>query len=142
MRAVAASPEAVQAGEAATAADDPYAYDYYDGAYGYGAESVQTHTPHSRPLGPTAKRSSSTSTTDSTGSRPRARHGGRAESGPRSASVGRRSGSTASRPRSATSAGIERTVSAEPRAAEDSHERGEADGEDEYYEYEYETAVT
>ena len=145
VRAVAASPEAVQAGEAATAADDPYAYDYYDGAYGYGAESVQTHTPLSRALGPTAKRSSSTSTTDSTGSRPRVRHGGRAESGPRSASVGRRSGSTASRPRSATSAGatsIERTVSAEPRAAEDSHERGAADGEDEYYEYDYETAVT
>ena len=143
VRAVAASPEAVHTGEAATAADDPYAYDYYDGAYGYGAESMQTHTPLSRTLGPTAKRSSSTSTTDSTGSRPRARHRGRAESGPRSASVGRRSGSTASRPRSAISVGsIERTVSAEPRAAEDSHERGAADGEDEYYEYDYETAVT
>ena len=145
-RAVTASPEAVQTGEAATtAADDPYAYDYYEGASGYGAESVQTHTPLSRTLGPTAKRSSSTSTTDSTGSRPRVRHGGRAESGPRSASVGRRSGSTASRPRSATSAGatsIERTVSAEPRAAEDSHERGAADGEHEYYDYDYETAVT
>ena len=151
VRAVAASsPEAVQTGEAATAADDPYAYDYYEGAYGYGAESV--HTPLSRTLGPTAKRSSSTSTTGSTGTRPRAN----AASRQRSASVGRRGGSAASRPRAATSVGnIERTVSTESRCSEinvlrqatcaaEASQCDAADGEDEYYVYDYvyEPAVT
>jgi hypothetical protein len=150
-RAVTASPEAVQTGEAATtAADDPYAYDYYEGASGYGAESVQTHTPLSRTLGPTAKRSSSTSTTDSTGTRPRAN----ASSRQRSASVGRRSGSAVSRPRAASSVGnIERTVSPESRCSEikesvscqvtcaaEASQYGAADGEDEYYGYVYDYA--
>ena len=148
VRAVAASPEVVQTGEAATAADDPYAYDYYEGADGYGAESV--HTPLSRTLGPTAKRSSSTSTTGSTGTRPRAN----AASRQRSASVGRRGGSAASRPRAATSVGnIERTVSTESRCSEinvlrqatcaaEASQYDAADGEDEYYVYDYEPAVT
>ena len=133
-----------------TAADDPYAYDYYEGASGYGAESVQTHTPLSRTLGPTAKRSSSTSTTDSTGTRPRAN----ASSRQRSASVGRRSGSAVSRPRAASSVGnIERTVSPESRCSEikesvscqvtcaaEASQYGAADGEDEYYGYVYDYA--
>ena len=149
VRAVAASPEVVQTGEAATAADDLYAYDYYEGADGYGAESV--HTPLSRTLGPTAKRSSSTSTTGSTGTRPRAN-----SSRQRSASVGRRGGSAASRPRAATSVGnIERTVSPESRCSEinvlrqattcaaEASQYDAADGEDdEYYVYDYEPAVT
>ena len=138
VRAVAASsPEAVQTGEAATAADDPYAYDYYEGAYGYGAESVHTHTPPTRTLGPTAKRSSST--TDSTGTRPRAN----AASRQRSASVGRRSGSAASSPRPATTSvgNAERTVTPVTCGAEASQSDA-ADGEDEYYVYDYEPAVT